>query len=164
MIFSSLLFPLLFSLLQQPDSGNTSCCKFQKMKVEGTSMEGIVSNGDTVLVAKGYYECNEVKRNDLVIYHYGGMKIPLIKAVYGMPGDSIRVEGEHILINGNVVLISNGTPYVADSGALKIIKLYEQSYQGIIPKGAYLILGNRSGTTDSGRFGFAGKQDIIGRA
>ena len=133
------------------------------MKVEGTSMEGIVSNGDNVMVAKGYYVCNEICRKDIVIYHYAGMKIPLIKIVCGVPGDSLKTEGSHVLINGKPVLLSYGSPYIADNGALKIIKLYEQSYQGIIPKDAFLILGNKTGTTDSGRFGLAGKQDILGK-
>jgi len=45
-----------------------------------------------------------------------------------------------------------------------MLSLYERDYKGVIPKNAYLILGNLvEGSLDSSRFGLVGKSDFLGK-
>jgi type IV secretory pathway protease TraF len=45
-----------------------------------------------------------------------------------------------------------------------MLSLYEKDYKGVIPKNAYLLLGNRiSGSVDSTTFGLVEKSDIIAK-
>jgi hypothetical protein len=58
-----------------------------KLVVKGDSMAGIVENGEKVKVRKGYYDCHEIKRDDIVAYRYGKEEL-LVKRVVAVPGDS----------------------------------------------------------------------------
>jgi len=82
--------------------------------VRGNSLSGIIEDGESVRVFFGYYDCNEINRNDLIIY--SGRADPLIKIVRGIPGDFLRFqeEGENwnILINNKILENFAGNSYV----------------------------------------------------
>ncbi len=144
-------------------------CKIQEISdtVSGGSMSGIVEDGQKITVLKNYYSCNEVKRNDVVIYNYAGNPDPLIKIVRAIPGDKWTIkldsQGYEIIVNGNPLKTSRGEIYQIPTGRIQILKLYSVSYP-IIPANTYLILGNLSeGSIDSVRFGLIGKSDIVGK-
>jgi signal peptidase I len=137
--------------------------------VHGNSLVGLIESGEKVKILFGYYDCNGVKRNDLIVYSYGGNENLLIKIVKGLPGDKFSLQktegGWHILINGKVLKNSENKPYLLDERSYRMLSLYERDYKGVIPENAYLILGNLvSGTLDSTSFGLVGKQDILGKA
>jgi signal peptidase I len=137
--------------------------------VEGNSLVGLIESGEKVKILFGYYDCNGVKRNDLIVYSYGGNENLLIKIAKGLPGDKFSLQktegGWHILINGEVLKNSENKPYLLDEKSYRMLSLYERDYKGVIPENAYLILGNLvSGTLDSTSFGLVGKQDILGKA
>jgi signal peptidase I len=138
--------------------------------VRGNSLSGLIENGETVTVFFGYYQCNKIKRGDLVLYSYAGNETPLIKIVKGVPGDSFKLEqieqkAWHILINDKVVRNSAGIPYLIFGSRYEMLALYEKDFKGKIPEGAYLLLGNiTSGAVDSTRFGFVSQGGILGKA
>jgi len=136
--------------------------------VRGDSLSPLIKAGDTVQVLFDYYKCNDVKRDDIVLYSYAGNKEPLIKIIKGMPGDKFKLQqaegGWHILINGEILRNSEGIPYLISGKRYEMLSLYEKDYKGEIPAGAYLLLGNIfSGTLDSTRFGLISKRDILGK-
>lgn len=137
--------------------------------VQGDSMMGILKNGQEITVLKGYYQCNEVKRDDIVVYSYAGNPIPIVKSVKAIPGDrfEVRVNKDglwNILVNNTILKTSDGTPYALAEPKSKMLALYVNSYHGIVPTDAYIILGNLpGGTTDSTQFGLVSKVDFIGK-
>lgn len=150
----------------------SSLCPIQEeiRTVRGDSLEPLVPAGSKIKVLFGYYDCHEIKRNDLVLYHYGGDKDPLLKIAKGLPGDSFHLilnqnNEYNLLINDKIVVNSQGKPYVFFGNRYKMLKLYENDYQGIIPPHTYLLLGDQiNGSIDAGFFGLVDRSDIIGKA
>jgi signal peptidase I len=142
--------------------------KIEEKIVRGNSLEPLIKNGETIEVLFGYYNCHQIKRNDIVVYFYAGNKNPIIKIVKGIPGDKFNLKktnnGWYILINGEIIKNSVGEPYILSENAYKMLFLYEKDYNGVIPEDAYLLLGNLShGSLDSTHFGLVGKKDILGK-
>jgi len=150
-------------------TGNKLCMsKTEERIVRGSSLTGLIEPGQTVKILLGFYDCNDVKRGDVITYNYAGDKNPLIKIVKGISGDRFHLQktegGWHILVNDEIVRNSQNQPYVFDEGGYKMLSLYERDYAGVIPENAYLILGNlASGSLDSSHFGLIDKKDILGK-
>ena len=139
--------------------------------VHGISLEPLIHNGQTVELHKGYYDCNDVGREDIVIYQLVEGEVPLIKIVKGIPGDSLLLQktsdgyGWYILINGEILHNSIRQPYIIEGNRYSMLSLYVKDYNGVIHPGAYLLLGNRPrGSKDSTTFGLVGHGGLIGRA
>jgi len=136
--------------------------------VRGDSLSPFIKAGDAVQVLFDYYKCNNVKRDDIVLYSFSGNESPLIKIIKGIPGDKFKLRqtegGWHILINKEILKNSEGVPYLVSGKRYEMLALYEKDYKGEIPAGAYLLLGNIfSGAVDSTRFGLISKEDILGK-
>ncbi len=152
-------------------NNNQQCeINIEKRIVRGSSLEPLIKNGQEIKILLNYYQCNQIKRNDIVLYSYAGNSAPLIKIVKGIPGDSFRIietgkGGWYILINGEILRNFENKPYlISDRRKFNLLRIYEKSYQGKIPEGAYLLLGNLIyGSLDSTQFGFVEKKDIIGK-
>jgi signal peptidase I len=167
----SLLTGFLFILFQinifgQADSSCIS--RISEKIVRGKSLEGVIANASTVFLLYGFYSCNEIQRNDVVAYDYKGSKIPLIKMVKAMPGDyfelvQVRSGFYNIIVNKDTLREVTGNKYELRQGEYKMLNMYEREYKNVMPRNTYLILGSRSGTTDSGRFGLIDKRDILGK-
>lgn len=143
--------------------------KVEERIVRGNSLAPLIKPGEKVKALFGYYHCHKIEREDIILYSYPGNNVPLIKVVKGIPEDSFELEkidnkGWYILINGNVLKNSEGIPYLISGNRYKMLALYQRDYQGRIPEGAYLLLGNLpSGSTDSTCFGLVGKQGILAK-
>jgi signal peptidase I len=142
--------------------------KTEEKIVRGNSLEPLIKDGETIEVLFGYYSCNPIQRNDIVLYSYAGNKNPIIKIIKGIPGDKFSLKktnnGWYILINGEILKNSQNQSYILDERGYRVLSLYEKDYKGIIPEDAYLILGNLpQGSLDSSHFGLVGKKDILGK-
>ena len=142
----------------------------KEKKVRGNSLSGLLENGETVSALLGYYNYQETQRGDLILYSYAGNDVPLIKIVKGISGDKFKLKEVdagrtwHILINGEITKNSQDNPYLLDVRGHRILSLFEEGYEGIIPANAYLILGNLvSGAIDSTHFGLVHRDDILGK-
>lgn len=135
--------------------------------VKGDSLSGIISDGEKVRILNDYYLCNDILREDIVVYKYQGLDNPVIKIVKGIPGDSFKIENSGgdflIYINGKVLSNSLGEIYRIKESASKMIQLYAKDYP-VIPQNAFLLLGNlASGSVDSTKFGLIDRKDLIGK-
>lgn len=147
-------------------------CMVVKIKetVQGNSMNEIFKDGQEITILRGYYHCNEVKRDDIVIYPYAGNPIPIVKSVKAVPGDRFELKKDkmgywNIVVNGKILVTSDNTPYALPETKSKMLALYADSYKNIVPEDAYIILGNLpGGTLDSTQFGLVNKVDFIGKA
>ena len=163
------LFIIFLVLMNLWNFDDLSCVvKTESRIVNGNSLSGLMASGVDVNISYGYYACNLIQRNDVIVYNYSGSDNQLIKIVKGLPGDAFNVsfiDGVWVLvINDKIVRNSNDEVYVLDKKQRQMILLYVDSYEGIIPKNTYLILGNLvSGSLDSTRFGLVGGRDIVGK-
>jgi len=142
--------------------------KVEEKIVNGDSMSPLIKDGQTINALLGYYECNEIKRNDLVLCVYAGNENSLLKIIKAIPGDKFNLQqidnGWHILINNEIIKNSMDEPYLISGSAYKMLSLYEKDYKETIPENAYLLLGDQiSGTLDSTRFGLVDRNNIIAK-
>ena len=142
--------------------------KIEDRLVRGNSLSGLIEDGASVKILFGFYDCHEIKREDIVVYRYAGNKNPIIKIVKAVPGDTFQLkqslDGWNILVNNEILKNSLNQPYILDVKGYKMLSLYEKDYKGIIPKDAYLILGNlANGSLDGSSFGLIDKSDILGK-
>lgn len=150
--------------------GQLSCVTEQKMSVMADGdLAGIIDKGSPIKVYMGYYNCNPVQKGDLVFFRISPPIDPVVKVVYGLPGDQFEVfetdiqEQWHIKINGN--LITSGTaPYFIQSKHTPPLKTYEISRGGKLGDDEYIILSNiPPGMSDSSNLGLVKKQAFEGR-
>jgi len=142
--------------------------KTQEMTVRGSSLDPFIKPEQIIKALFGYYDCNEVKRGDIVLFNYAGNKNFVIKIVKGISGNKFELRkaesGWNILINNQIVKNSEDKPYLISGNAYKMLSLYEKDYKGIIPENAYLLLGNQvSGSADSTTFGLIDKSGIVAK-
>ena len=145
------------------------CSSMTEIKtVRGDSMEPLFAPEEDVSALMGFYDCNEVSKNDVVLVSYVGNSAPLLKIVKAVPGDTFRLEKKddiwRIFVNEGIVVNSEKKPYALSDERAKEIQFYERDYNGIIPEKRYLVFGNRiDGSVDSTRFGLLGKESIIAK-
>ncbi len=159
----------MFFWNQTAKTENLSCVtEIEEKIVRGNSLNPLIESGETVKILFGYYNCNEIEREDIITYNYSGNENPIIKIVKGLPGDNFSLEkvdsGYNILINDKISKNSKNQPYILDERGYKMLSLYEKDYKGIIPANSYLILGNLAeGSLDSRIIGLVDKKDILGK-
>lgn len=128
------------------------------VRVDGTSMDTTLSDGEIMLLNKIVYRKEDIKRFDIVVIKEGDKHI--IKRVIGLPGETIEYKDNILYINGKEI----DDPYpstktddfnIEDVGHTKI------------PGDTYFVMGdNRSDSLDS-RYPSVGvikKEQIVGRA
>jgi len=116
-------------------------------------------------IQQGPTEClGTLKYGDVVLFHSDSSRVPLIKALRGLPGDKFAVSDGKIVINGSTVTNSAGEPYRLSPPRAAMIALYVHDNHGVIPPDSFLVMGeNPAGSLDSSRFGLVSRQAIIGR-
>jgi len=140
----------------------------EEMIVQGNSLDPLIKPEQTIKTLFGYYNCNKIKRGNIVLFDYAGNKNFIIKIVKGISGDKFELRetesGWNIIINNRIVKNSEGKPYLIFGNTYKMLSLYEKDYKGVIPEDAYLLLGNRvSGSVDSTTFGLVDKSGIVAK-
>ena len=53
----------------------------EERTVRGNSLSGFIEQGETIKIFTGYYDCHDVKKEDIIVYDYSGNEVPLIKIV-----------------------------------------------------------------------------------
>lgn len=142
--------------------------RVEEMIVRGNSLDPLIKPEQTIKAFFDYYNCHEIKREDIVLFNYAGKKNPVIKIVKGISRDKFELRetegGWNIIVNNQIVRNSEAKPYLISGNAYKMLSLYEKDYKGVIPEDAYLLLGNRvSGSVDSTTFGLVDKSGIIAK-
>lgn len=132
-----------------------------RVRVQGMSMRPTFKSGEFVLVYRLAYRFSEPHRGDIVIFHPQAFpnaprhapEDDYIKRIIGLPGETVRVEGGKVYVNGKPL----NEPYIAEP----------PRYHGVwhVPPGEVFVLGdNRNNSTDSHVFGPVPINRIVGRA
>lgn len=74
----------------------------QSVKVIGQSMAPVLQYGDTVIINKFIYTVGDVNRYDIVAFKLRDEEDSYynIKRVIGLPGETVKIEGGHVFIDG----------------------------------------------------------------
>jgi len=140
------------------------------LSAQESSMFPWVKKGRLVREIWNYYQCHQVRRNDIVLVRSANNKKPLVKVVKAVSGDKFHLQkiGQwwQILIYQEILRDSNGAPYLIDNKRYKKLVLYEKKYNGVIPKDTYLVSGDTlsgSFSLDSVEFEMVKKDNILGK-
>lgn len=155
------------------------------------SMKPTILEGDRILVNKLAYDFRiplthisihkfaDPRRGDIVIFDSKAADTRLVKRVIGLPGDTVEMKDNHLIINGIEARYSN-VEYVDD--AIFAIESYGEVSHQIelartggsrfstfgpvqVPQDRYLVLGDsRDNSADSRIYGFIPRDEIVGSA
>ncbi|MBR3290131.1 MAG: signal peptidase I [Clostridia bacterium] len=129
---------------------------FRTAGVDGESMNDTLQNEDRLIM---YNFCYTPQRGDIVIvnrYHDGDTFIekPLIKRVIGVAGDTVKVTGDTVYLNGEPL----DEPYVYYPNIPCQIEV-------TVPEGKVFVMGDhRNASNDSRSLGCFDNEDIMGKA
>ncbi|MFP3155392.1 signal peptidase I [Lachnospiraceae bacterium ZAX-1] len=133
----------------------------QRTKVEGSSMETALSNGDHLITDKISYRFKSPERFDIIIFPFQyAEKTYYIKRVIGLPGESVHIDDAGtIFIDGKELVESYGREVMENPGiAAEEFTLAEDEY--------FVLGDNRNASSDSRDQSVANikRKDIVGRA
>lgn len=189
----------------------------QAVKVPTGSMQNTITIGDHLLVNKfifapgeslPFLPQREIRRGDIIVFKYPGyppdprkpsrdtrpdnrpILTNYVKRVIGLPGDRIRIEGQNVIVNDEILpehrieAVERGEKdalTIVNSPERKPEELYDVYYQPneqmtvgdlfdgrdeiTVPPNSYFVMGdNRNNSEDSRYWGFVPRDLVIGRA
>ncbi len=191
-LYKELLEPVLFAVIVTQFLGTL-------VGVSGASMMPNLRSGERVLVPK--YETwlhkaglGDFKRGDILIFKPPTQAVNedkpflnlwtyrpfLIKRLIGLPGDTVRVDGGEVYVNGKQLDGGFTTSYWKTQGCWDTgSKIANNAQSGreyaflktarefVVPPGHYFLMGDNrtaNGSEDSRSFGPVARRDIAGRA
>lgn len=129
----------------------------QPFRVEGTSMQPLLANGERIMVNKFAYRIHPIEYGDVVVFWSPhDPSVSFIKRVVARPGDRVEIRHGALYVNQQPVNES----YVAHQ-----YKDYEDLPAHEVAQGYYYVLGDhRNGSNDSRAWGEVPEKYIYGRA
>lgn len=125
-----------------------------RVRVDGSSMNPTLQNGEFVLVNRMAYRLGEMQRGDIIVFRsINEPDLDLIKRIIGLPGDEVVIQSGAVMINGQRL----SEPYIAAA----------PHYNGAwrVPEGSLFVLGdNRNDSSDSHQWGLLPSGNVIGKA
>jgi len=130
---------------------------YQPVKVEGTSMQPLLSDQERIFINKFVYRFEPIERGDVVVFWYPlDRSKSFIKRVVGLPGETIELRRGKLFIDGKAI----GEPYVPAS-------FFDGGSYGplVVAPMSYFVMGDhRDSSNDSRMFGAVSREYIYGKA
>jgi signal peptidase I len=129
----------------------------QAFRVQGTSMEPLLEDGERIVVNKLVYRFRPIARGDVVVFWYPrDPSVSFIKRVVGLPGDTVEIRGGRLLVNGRAE---------AETYLPAAFRDHDDQPAAEVHKGYYFVLGDhRRSSNDSRAWGEVPERYIYGRA
>lgn len=132
----------------------------QRSRVDGSSMETTLSDGDNLIVDKITYRFRDPKRYEIIVFPYQYKENTYyIKRIIGLPGETVQVKDGYVYINGEQLDEHYGNELMVDPGtAAEPITLGEDEY--------FVLGDNRNHSSDSREetVGVIKRDNLVGRA
>jgi signal peptidase I len=165
----------------------------QPFRIPSESMDPTLLVGDFLLVAKQNLPASSgsiplpstpIRRGDVIVFHYPvDPSIHLVKRVIGLPGDHLRLHGNHVFIDGqplnepyavyrsspadnfrdNFPRLSNPDPDVASAWWIQMRSLVNHGELTVPPHSFFVLGDNRNNSEDSRYWGFVPASAIVGK-
>ncbi|AHV97895.1 signal peptidase I [Paenibacillus sabinae] len=143
---------------------------FKPFIVDGPSMQPNFHTGERVIVNEILYDIRSPQRGEVIVFHVPSEGRDFIKRVIAVAGDTVKVEGDVVTVNGqkvNETYIQKAIDQKHANNQLYNDKNFpnEDFKDGKVPEGHVFVMGdNRSDSTDSRMIGYVPLGDIVGRA
>jgi signal peptidase I len=130
---------------------------YQPVKVEGNSMNPLLSDQERIFINKFIYHFEPIDRGDVVVFWYPlDRSKSFIKRVVGLPGETIQIRKGDVYIDGRELSDQYVPPNYLDGSNYPPLK---------IPRGEYFVMGDhRDSSNDSRVFGPVPRSLIYGKA
>jgi len=133
---------------------------FQTVAIQEGSMDPTLSAGEKFLLNKVVYQVSSPNRGDIVAFRLGDEAKGSIhiKRVIGVPGDTIQIQNEQILIDGKTYVEQKDFPPIKNAGVA------EESIT--LASNEYFVLGDNRNSSEDSRFvdiGNIKKEQIVGK-
>ena len=125
-----------------------------RIRVDGSSMEPTLSDGDLVVVNRIAHRVEALARGDIVVFHFPldpGRRF--IKRLIGLPGDQVSIHDGRVFVNQ----VPLSEPYIAAPPA------YSGEWQ-VGPDEIFVLGDNRNNSSDSQNWGMVPTEEIVGKA
>jgi signal peptidase I len=129
----------------------------QAFRVQGTSMQPLLADGERIIVNKFVYRFHPIERGDVVVFWYPrDPQISFIKRVVGLPGEVVELRRGSLYVNGQRI----------PEGYLASQYRDADNYPATeVKKGFYFVLGDhRNSSNDSRTWGEVPEKYIYGKA
>ena len=129
----------------------------QAFRVQGTSMEPLLLDGERIVVNKFAYRFQAIERGDVVVFWYPrDPSVSFIKRVVGLPGDVVELRAGRVLVNGHRMTEAYLSEGFQDD---------DSHPPTTVRPGHYFVLGDhRRSSNDSRSWGEVPQKYIYGRA
>lgn len=130
---------------------------YQPVKVEGTSMNPLLSDQERIFINKFVYHFEPIERGDVIVFWYPlDRSKSFIKRVVGLPGETIEIRDGHVYINSQELADQYVPANYLDGSTYAPHR---------IPVDGYFVMGDhRDSSNDSRVFGSVPRQYIYGKA
>jgi signal peptidase I len=130
---------------------------YQPVKVEGTSMNPLLSDQERIFINKFVYRFEPIARGDVVVFWYPlDRSKSFIKRVVALPGETLEIRSGHVYVNGRELpdqFVAAGYLDGSNYGPRRIL-----------PDDYFLMGDHRDSSNDSRVFGPVPRQYIYGKA
>jgi len=130
---------------------------YQPVKVEGTSMNPLLTDQERIFINKFIYHFEPIERGDVVVFWYPlDRSKSFIKRVVGLPGETVEIRAGQVYVNGRELenqFIPSGYLDGSNYGP-----------RGIAADEYFLMGDHRDSSNDSRVFGPVARQYIYGKA
>jgi signal peptidase I len=129
----------------------------QAFRVQGTSMEPLLRDGDRIVVNKLVYRLGPIERGDVVVFWYPrDPSVSFIKRVVGRPGDRVEIRAGRVYVNGE---------HLSEAYLPEPFRDTDNHPAIDVRPGYYFVLGDhRRSSNDSRSWGQVPEKYIYGRA
>ncbi|WP_376791378.1 signal peptidase I [Thermoflexus sp.] len=131
---------------------NTTTARF---RIEGSSMEPNLHDGEYVLINKVSYWFSSPRRGDVVVFRFPhDPSRDFIKRIIGLPGETVAIRDGKVFINGRPL----EEPYIRGP------MVYTYGPVTLGPDEYFVLGDNRNASNDSHNWGMLPRSAIIGKA
>lgn len=145
---------LVLTALMMMGAPSQEDCVVTDTSVEGNSLQGLLWQDQVIKIHS--LGCGTPSRYDYIVFRSNEAQLPVIKQLWGQPGDILKVlDNGRFEINGREAITPFKKPYRLLGAAKTRFKQLEGEING------YLVLGH-PGSVDSARVGLLSLAEILG--